>query len=42
MHSIGYYFMSRTVIKQLLEDRFTFIGETEEEENFVKQKRKIQ
>ena len=31
IHSIGYYFMSRTVIKQLLEDRFIFIGETEEE-----------
>ena len=32
MRSIGYYFMSRTVIKQLLEDRFIFIGETDEEE----------
>ena len=32
MHSVGYYFMSRTVIKQLLEDRFIFIGETDEEE----------
>ena len=32
MRYVGYYFMSRTVIKQLLEDRFIFIGETEEEE----------
>ena len=32
MHSVGYYLMSRTVIKQLLEDRFIFIGETDEEE----------
>ena len=32
MHSVGYYFISRTVIKQLLEDRFIFIGETDEEE----------
>ena len=32
MRSVGYYFMSRTVIKQLLEDRFIFIGETDEEE----------
>ena len=32
MHSVGYYFMSRTVIKQLLQDRFIFFGETEEEE----------
>ena len=32
MHSVGYYFMSRTVIKQLLEGRFIFIGETDEEE----------
>ena len=32
MHSVGCYFMSRTVIKQLLEDKFIFIGETDEEE----------
>ena len=32
MRSVGYYFMSRTIIKQLLEDRFIFIGETDEEE----------
>ena len=32
MHSVSYYFMSRTVIKQLLEDKFIFIGETDEEE----------
>ena len=32
MHSVGYYFLSRTVIKQLLEDRFVFIAETDEEE----------
>ena len=38
MHSVGYYFMSRTVIKQLLEDRFIFIGETEEEEELCQTK----
>ena len=32
MHTVGYYFMGRTVIEQLLEDRFVFIGETDEEE----------
>ena len=38
MHSVGYYFMSRTVIKQLLEDRFVFIGETDEEEELLQAK----
>ena len=38
MHSVGYYFMSRTVIKQLLEDRFIFIGETDEEEELCQTK----
>ena len=38
MRSVGYYFMSRTVIKQLLEDRFIFIGETDEEEELCQTK----
>ena len=38
MCSVGYYFMSRTVIKQLLEDRFIFIGETDEEEELCQTK----
>ena len=38
MHSVGYYFMSRTVIKQLLKDRFIFIGETDEEEELCQTK----
>ena len=38
MHSVGYYFMSRTVIKQLLEDRFIFIGKTNEEEELCQTK----
>ena len=38
MHFIGYYFMSRTIIKQLLEDRFIFIGETKEEEELCQTK----
>ena len=38
MHSIGYYFMSRRVIKQLLEDRFVFIRETDEEEELLQAK----
>ena len=38
MRSVGYYFMSRTVIKQLLEDRFIFIGETDEEEELCQPK----
>ena len=32
MCSVGYYFMSRKVIKQLRGDIFIFIGETNEEE----------
>ena len=33
-----FHFMSRTVIKQLLEDRFIFIGETDEEEELCQTK----
>ena len=38
MYSIGYYIMSKTVIEQLLEDRFVFIGETDEEEELLQAK----
>ena len=38
MHSVGYYFMSRTVIEQLPEDRFVFISETDEEEELLQAK----
>ena len=37
VHSIGYYFMSRTVI-ELLEDRFVFIGETDEGKELLQTK----
>ena len=32
MRPVGYYYMSRTVIQQLLQDRFVFLGDTYDEE----------
>ena len=32
MRSVGYYYMSRTVIQQLLEDKFVFLKDTYDEE----------
>ena len=42
MCSVGYYFMSRTVIKQLLEEDLSSLVKLMKMKNFVKQKRKIQ